>query len=207
MNEKRSLFNYLTPVLLGVLMFSSNFLNTSLFNFGNNNFAVWFVLSVLCFACGWFINKTLGWHYGGKVIFSIIIGATIIGVLVISFFREYFGANELLTENLILYSLRNIVLGSTAFFGMSVVEVFSMQKEFVVIQEKLKIYQEAIKDSKKEAELEIREAKINAQKIINDADIHAKNIAQKKERIEKDLKEFIQTERELIKKYEEKGEY
>ncbi len=207
MNEKRSLFNYLTPVLLGVLMFSSNFLNTSLFNFGNNNFAVWFVLSVLCFACGWFINKTLGWHYGGKVIFSIIIGATIIGVLVISFFREYFGANELLTENLILYSLRNIVLGSTAFFGMSVVEVFSMQKEFVVIQEKLKIYQEAIKDSKKEAELEIREAKINAQKIINDADIHAKNIVQKKERIEKDLKEFIQTERELIKKYEEKGEY
>ena len=207
MNEKRSLFNYLTPVLLGVLMFSSNFLNTSLFNFGNNNFAVWFVLSVLCFACGWFINKTLGWHYGGKVIFSIIIGATIIGVLVISFFREYFGANELLTENLILYSLRNIVLGSTAFFGMSVVEVFSMQKEFVVIQEKLKIYQEAIKDSKKEAELEIREAKINAQKIINDADIHAKNIVQKKERIEKDLKEFIQTERELIKKYEEKGDY
>ncbi len=206
MNEKRTLFNYLTPVLLGVLMFSSNFLNTSLFNFGNNNFAVWFVLSVLCFACGWFIDKTLGWHYGGKVIFSIIIGATIIGVLVISFFREYFGANELLTENLILYSLRNIVLGTTAFFGMSVVEVFSMQKEFVVIQEKLKIYFEAVKDSKKEAELEIKEAKINAQKIINDADFHAKNIDQKKERIEKDLKEFIQTERELIKKYEEKGQ-
>ncbi len=207
MNEKRTLFNYLTPVLLGVLMFSSNFLNTSLFNFGNNNFAVWFVLSVLCFACGWFIDKTLGWYYGGKIIFSIIIGATIIGVLVISFFREYFGANELLTENLILYSLRNIVLGSTAFFGMSVVEVFSLQKEFVVIQEKLKIYLEAVKDSKKEAELEIKEAKINAQKIINDADFHAKNIVQKKERIEKDLKEFIQTERELIKKYEEKGQY
>jgi hypothetical protein len=207
MNEKRTLFNYLTPTLLGVLMFSSNFLNTSLFNFGNNNFAVWFVLSVLCFACGWFIDKTLGWHYGGKVIFSTIIGATIIGVLVITFFREYFGANELLTENLILYSLRNIVLGSTAFFGMSIVEVFSMQKNFVALNEKLKYYEEAIKDSKKEAELELKEAKINAQKIINDADLHAKDVAQKKERMEKELKEFIQTERELIKKYEQKGEF
>jgi hypothetical protein len=184
MNEKRTLFNYLTPTLLGVLMFSSNFLNTSLFNFGNNNFSVWFVLSVLCFACGWFIDKTLGWHYGGKVIFSTIIGATIIGVLVITFFREYFGANELLTENLILYSLRNIVLGSTAFFGMSVVEVFSMQKDFMALNEKF----------------------FHAQKIINDADLHAKDIAQKKERMEKELKEFIQTERELIKKYEQKGE-
>jgi hypothetical protein len=206
MNEKRTLFNYLTPTLLGVLMFSSNFLNTSLFNFGNNNFAVWFVLSVLCFACGWFIDKTLGWHYGGKVIFSTIISATIIGVLVITFFREYFGANELLTENLILYSLRNIVLGSTAFFGMSVVEVFSMQKDFVALNEKLKYYEEAIKDSKKEAELELKEAKINAQKIMNDADLHAKDVAQKKERMEKELKEFIQTERELIKKYEQKGD-
>ncbi len=207
MNEKRALFNYLTPALLGVLMFSSNFLNTSLFNFGNNNFAVWFVLSVLCFACGWFIDKTLGWHYGGKVIFSTIVGATVIGVLVISFFREYFEANELLTENLILYSLRNIVLGSTAFFGMSVVEVFSMQKDFVVIKEKLKIYEVAVKDSKKEAELEIKEAKINAQKIINDADMQAKNMVYKKDQIEKELKEFIQIERELIKKYEQKGEY
>ena len=203
MNEKRTLFNYLIATLLGVLMFSSNFLNTSLFNFGNNNFAVWFVLSILCFACGWFIDKTLGWHYGGKVIFAIIIGATVIGVLVITFFREYFGANELLTENLILYSLRNIVLGSMAFFGMSVVENFSMQKDFISLNEKLKYYEEAIKDSKKEAELELKEAKINAQKIINDADLHAKDIALKKERIEKELKEFIQTERELIKKYEE----
>jgi hypothetical protein len=199
---KKRLFNYLTPTLLGVLMLSSNFLNTSIFNFGNNNFAVWFVLSVLCFACGWFINKTLGWHSGGKVIFSIIIGATVLSILIISFFREYFAANELLTENLILYSLRNITLGSTAFFGMAVVEVFSMQKDFVVITEKLKIYEDVVRDSKKEAELEIKEAKINAQKIINDADLHAKNIDQKKDRIEKELKEFIQTERELIKKYE-----
>jgi len=203
--EKKSLHYYLTPGLLGVLMFASNFLNTNLFKFGDNNFAVWFVLSVLCFACGWFINKTLGWRLGGKVVFAMIIAVTIISVLMISFFRDYFSANELLTENLILYSLRDIMLGAMAFFGMAVVEILTTQKESLVIKEKLKTYEDLVRDAKKEAELEIKEAKINAQKIINDAELTAKNIILKKERIERDLKEFIHAEKELIKRYEEIG--
>ena len=203
--EKKSLHYYLTPGLLGVLMFASNFLNTNLFKFGDNNFAVWFVLSVLCFACGWFINKTLGWRLGGKVVFAMIIAVTILSVLMISFFRDYFSANELLTENLILYSLRDIMLGAMAFFGMAVVEILTTQKESLVIKEKLKTYEDLVRDAKKEAELEIKEAKINAKKIINDAELTAKNIILKKERIERDLKEFIHAEKELIKRYEEIG--
>ena len=58
-------------------------------------------------------------------------------------------------------------------------------------------------DSKKEAELLLREASIKAEKIINDSEATAKNIILKKERIEHELKEFIQTERELLKRYEE----
>ena len=200
--EMKKLFNYFTPALLGILMFASNFLNTNLFKFGEHNFSVWFVLSVLCFACGWFINKTLGWRYGGKVVFAMIVSVTIISVLMISFFRDYFAANELLTENLILYSLRDITLGSMAFFGMAVVEILTLQKELFVSREKLKTYEEVAIDYKKEAELEIREAKIKAQKILADAELDAKDAALKKERIEKELKEFIQAEKELIKKYE-----
>ncbi len=201
-NNIRYYINYLTPVLLGILMFASNFLNTSLFKFGENSFSVWFVLSVMCFACGWFINKTLGWRLGGKVVFATIIAVTIISVLMISFFRDYFSANELLTENLILYSLRDITLGSMAFFGMSVVEVISFQRESMVLKEKLKTFEDLVRDAKKEAELEVKEAKVRAQKIVNDAEFTAKNIVLKKERIEKELKEFIQAEKELIKKYE-----
>ncbi len=203
--EKKKLIYYSTPGLLGVLMFASNFLNTNLFKFGDNNFAVWFVLSVLCFACGWFINKTLGWRSGGKIVFSMIISVTIISVLMISFFRDYFAANELLTENLILYSLRDITLGAMAFFGMSVVEILTLQKEFLVLKEKFNVYENLAIDAKKEAELELREAKIHAQKIINDAELNAKNIFLKKERIEQELKEFIQAEKELIKRYEDIG--
>jgi vacuolar-type H+-ATPase subunit H len=200
--EIKKLYYYLTPVLLGILMFASNFLNTSLFKFGENSFAVWFVISVMCFACGWFIDKTLGWRYGGKAVFSTIIAVAIISVLMISFFRDYFAANELLSENLILYSLRDITLGAMAFFGMSVVEVLSIQRDFLVMKEKLNYYENLIQDAKKEAGLEIKEAKINAQKIINDAELEAKNTILRKERIEKELKEFIEVEKELIKKYE-----
>ena len=201
--DKKKLLNYATPVLLGVLMFASNFLNTKLFNFGDNSFAVWFVLSFLCFATGWYILKTLGWRLGGKVIFAIIISVTFISVIMISMFMEYFSSSELLTENLILYSLRNITLGAMAFFGMSVSEILTLQRNLFVLEEKLKVFDEVAKDAKKEAELEIREAKVKAEKIINDAEATAKNTILKKERIERELKEFIQAERELIKKYEE----
>jgi len=203
--DKKKLYNSLVPALLGILIFASDFLNTGIFNFGDNNFAVWFVLSVLCFSFGWYINKTLGWHFGGKVVFSIIIADTLVSVLMISFLRDYFAANQLLTENLILYSLRNITLGSMAFFGMSVVEILTRQKDYFVLQEKLKTFEDLIRDAKKEGELELREAKLKAQKILNDAELNSKNIFLKKERIEKELKEFIQAEKELIKKYEEMG--
>jgi vacuolar-type H+-ATPase subunit H len=203
--EKKPPVYYLTPALLGVLMFSSNFLNTDLFKFGENNFAVWFVLSVFCFACGWVTNKTFGWHFGGKVVFAMIVASSVVSIFVISFFRQYFSANELLTENLILYSLRNITLGSIALFGMSVVQVLTMQKEFAILQEKARLFESSLVDAKKEAELELREAKIEAKKIINDAEARAKNILLKKERIEKELKEFINAEKELIRKYEEAG--
>lgn len=201
----RKILKYIVPVLLGVLLFASNFLNTQLFRFGDNNFAVWFVMSMLCFACGWYINKSFTWHFGGKVVFATIIASTIVSIFIITFFRDYFAATQPLAENLILYTLRNITLGSMAFFGMAITEIFTLQKEASVNREKVKIIEEVGKDVKKEAELELREAKINAKKIINDAEAAAKNIILKKERIEKELKEFIQAEKELIKKYENAG--
>jgi hypothetical protein len=200
---KKNLINFLTPVLLGLLIFASNFLNTRLFHFGESNFAVWFVLSVLCFATGWFINKNFGWHAGGKVVFAVIISVSFLSILLVSFFREYFAANELLVENLILYTLRNVVLGAMAYFGMAVVEVLRLQKEYTVSLEKIKIFEEGLRDAKKEAELEIKDAKIQAQNIVVNAELEAKDIILKKERIIGELKEFIQAEKELIKKYEE----
>lgn len=200
---KKFFTKYSVPVLLGLLIFASDFLNTSLFNFGDRNFAVWFVLSILCFACGWYINRSLGWQLGGKVIFAVIVAVTIISIAIIIFFNEYFGTFELLSENLILFSLRNITLGAMGIFGMAIQEIVSGEKEALILREKVKVFEATAADSKKEAELLMKEAQLKAEKIINDAEATAKNLILKKERIEQELKEFIHTERELIKRYED----
>jgi len=202
-SPKKIIVNYGAAVLLAVFLFISNFLNTNLFDFGQLNFAVWFVLSIFSFSCGWFINRVLGWQHGGKIVFAILIAVTIVSLFIIIFFNEYFAAAELLTENIILYSLRNIMLGAMGFFGMALQEVLGSERESVILKEKIKVYEQTMLDAKKEAELTLREAKVTAQKLVNDAELHAKNTILKKERIEKELKEFIHTERELIKKYEE----
>jgi arsenate reductase-like glutaredoxin family protein len=200
----KNILKYATAILLGVLIFASDFLDTDIFNFDEKNFAVWFVLSILCFASGWYINKTLGWHKGGKIVFSVIIAVTIVSIFMITFFSGYFNANEILTENLILYSLRNVTLGAMGFFGMAIQEVINNRRDTQILIEKVELLERESDISKKEAKLIIKEARLNAEKIINDAEAKSKNLFLKKERIEKELKEFIQTERELIKRYEEK---
>lgn len=200
---KNILKNYFAAFLIAVFIYTSNFLNTDLFNFGEYNFAVWFVLSIFCFASGWFINRQVGWRHGGKVLFAIIVAITILSLITVTFFSEYFGTNQIITENLILFSLRNITLGAMGFFGMAVQEILSGEREAVILREKLKIYEDNIIDAKKEAELTLKEAEIKAREILTDAEAQAKNIILKKERIERELKEFIQAEKELIKKYKD----
>jgi F0F1-type ATP synthase membrane subunit b/b' len=90
-----------------------------------------------------------------------------------------------------------------ALFGMAIDEVLHREREATVLNQKLKTYEEQLQDARKDAELALREAKVEAEKIINDAQLAAKNTILKKERIEKELKEFIQAEKELIKRYEE----
>lgn len=202
MAEKNSL-QYFSVLILAVLVFASNFLDTNLFRFGDLNFAVWFVLSVFCYATGHFINKSFGWQYGAKLIFAATIVVAVVSISFVIFFREYFNAANPTGENIVLFALRNVFLGGMGYFGMAINEVLNLQSKVVLHEEKLKLIEDTIKDSKKESELTVRDAQIRANKIINEAELTAKNTLLKKERIEKELQEFIQIEKELIKKYEE----
>jgi len=117
--------------------------------------------------------------------------------------NTYFTQGILLFESLIMYLLRVILLSSMGLFGFAVSEIYKSKKEFDIANEKLKVYSETIGSSKREAELILREAQLKATQIVNEAETTSKNILLKKERIERELKEFIQIEKELIKKYEE----
>lgn len=202
MNTKKTYY-YLTPFMMAILIFSSNFLDTELFHFGGLNFAVWFVLSLFCFSCGWLMDKTLGWKSGGKALFALTVAASLLSVGVISFFSDYFGSSQLLAENLILYSLRNVTLGCMGFFGMTLAELMIVQSDIRSQNFKIDAYEKIIENAHREAEMEVKEAKLKAGQIIADAEAKAKKMLENKERIEKDLKEFIQTEKELLKRYED----
>jgi hypothetical protein len=125
----RKKIHYLLPILIAILIFVSNFLNTQLFGSEIVNFAVWFILSLFIFAAGWINNLAFRWGKGGKVIVAVIVATAIISVMFISFFSNYFHTENLLFENLILYSSRNILLGTMAIFGMSVCELLIVQRE------------------------------------------------------------------------------
>ncbi len=165
---------YTSPFLIGLLIFLSNFLNTQLFGSEIVNFVVWFILSLFVFSTGWFTNNTLGWIHGGKIVFAVIVAVTVLSAALVSFFNDYFITGNLLFENVILYSLRNIMLGAMAFFGMSISEIFTRQKE---IDNLKKIdYENEKKDANREAELLIKEAKLKAEQIIFEANKKASDI-------------------------------
>ncbi len=205
MIEKKKIY-YLTPALLTILIFASDFLSTDIFSAGYQNFSVWFVLSVFCFACGWLINKTLNYVHGGKIVFAVIVASSLISVVMISVFKDYFGLNDVLVENLILYILRNVILGAMAFFGMAISELMNLQKEVITSKSKQEEIKKLLANAEREAQLLLDESKLKADKMISEVQQNLNAMIDRKTQIERRLKEFIQAERELIKSYEKEEE-
>lgn len=201
MMERKNIY-YLVPVLIALILFASNFLSTDIFNNSTHSFTVWFVLSIFTFACGWLIDRTLGWNYGGKLVFALIVASVIISDFMIGIFGNYFGVNNLLTENLILYSLRNIVLGSMALFGMAVSEVAHLRFGFIESEEETVIEESKPLTLIDEAEYVLKDAKLKADKIIFEAEKKYEELSNQKKHVETQLREFIQVERDVIHKYE-----
>jgi cell division septum initiation protein DivIVA len=157
------------------------------------------------FACGWLINKTLGYNHGGKIVFAVIVASSFVSVIMISLFNEFFGFSYLLVESMILYILRNITLGAMAFFGMALSEVIILQKE-AAGKSKNDNTQKTVETSQREVQLIIDEAKLKAEKIVYEAQQCADDLIERKSQIERRLKEFIAVEREIIKNYESEEE-
>lgn len=203
----KSAGKFAAPLILVLLVFCSNFVDPDFLRLGGTaggyNFAIWFVLAVFSFACGYFMNKSLGWVNGGKMAFAIIVFGAVSGLGVSLLFPEYFLMKAASFEKFLIYVLRGVMLGSFSYFGMAISEVFRLDRDLHATETKLKAFEDTLRDAKKEADLILKDVQIKAAKITNDAEANAKNILLKKERIEKELQEFIQIEKELLRKYEE----
>jgi len=193
---------YITPFVLGIIMFFSNFLSTNLFKGDLINFAVWFILSIFAFACGWIITKTIGWKIGGRLVFGTIIAVSFITLFFILLFNEYFHIIGTLSENLILYFLRNIFLGLMGVFGMTLAELFYLQNKLSSLKVHNENFQSMLENAEKESKLIISKAKLDSEKILFEAEKELNNLKLKKAELEKKLNDFIQMEKELINKYD-----
>lgn len=201
----KTVTSFLPPVFMVVLIAFSDFLGTELFQTITNDMLVWLFLSGLCFSAGWYTLKNFGWKQTTQIIVSVTLANMIISAILVSIFPEYFLLNGVIAENILLFGVRNVLLGAMGMFGAAVAENFTLHSEKKIIEEKLKVYESTIKDTRKESDLILREAQVKAAKLLLDAESASKNIILKKERIEKELREFIQIEKALIKKYEEQG--
>ncbi|MBN1300862.1 MAG: hypothetical protein JW995_06570 [Melioribacteraceae bacterium] len=194
---------YLVPALLAFIMLGSNFLGTDIFQSDVNSFSVWFTMSLFSFVCGWLINKTLGWKHGGKVVFATSIAGVFISLIMVSLFNSYFGIDRLLTENLVLYSLRTIMLGAMGFFGMTVSETLLLQNKVSSLESKGFNDETQESDIKKKSILLVKEAQLNADRILFEAKKNARESEEKFKVFESRLRELIQMEKEIIRQYEQ----
>lgn len=189
---------YLAPLIIAILLFSSNFLNTQLFGSETINFVVWFILSLFVFVTGWFLNNILGWVHGGKIVFAVIVATTILSLILVSILSNYFLTENMLFENIILYSLRNIMLGAIAIFGMTVSELITLQREIEKIKSNngnnsftyIKNDNENLNSLKN---LKSDKIFMESQKILDE-------IQNQKDLLEQKLDEFIEFEKKILNK-------
>jgi hypothetical protein len=174
-------------------------LSGSLFANSEFTFAIWFILLMAAFVFGWLIHKGFQYNDGIKVIMVTTIISIVLSLSVVVIFRDNFDFNNSLVVNIVLYSLRVLVLGLSGIFGLTVVENMKNQKSIV----KSNIEQELPEfDPSQKAEYYIKEAKLKAEKIIFSAEKNVQQIEDRKKQIEIQLRELIHTEREVIRSYE-----
>jgi len=194
---KNILFVY--PISLTLLLLLSNLLSVNIFVNSDFSFLVWFVLMLVAFFIGWFINSSFKWLLGIKVVFISIISAILLSFVIILLFKSSFSINNSLIGNIVLFSIRIFILGSFSIFGISISENLKNRLQ----NDNMDKADENIPTNNVEnADLLIREAKLKAEKLLFDAEKEYNTIKERKMQIEIQLRELIHTEREVIRNYE-----
>lgn len=89
-----------------------------------------------------------------------------------------------------------------AFFGMTVAELLKLQKQILIYERKSGITEIREEDAKKRAKFMLDEAKLEAQKTTFEAQRELASLTESKRHVENQLRELIEVEKELIKRYD-----
>ncbi len=177
---------------ISVLLSANVFVNSEY------TFAVWFLLMLATFSLGWLMYSGFGWGNGSKIVLGSIAISIVFSLIVVAGFTSYLDTHNSLIGNLVLYTLRTVVLGFSGLFGLLFAENTKHRTEVGCGKNDIP---EEIDESQK-AEYYIKEAKLQAEKIIFNAEKDVQELNGRKAQIEIQLRELIHTEREVIRKYE-----
>jgi len=195
---------FVTLTFLVIMILSTLFIDKNFLGIGDLNFLAWFSINLFSFICGWVLNKITNWKNSTRLCFVAILASLIIALGIVIYFKDFFNIQRALVENLVAIGFQIVFVGLMSLFGVTTSEVFRLQKELIEMLIRKESYEKLILDAKKEASLEIREAKLKAEQIIRDAEWRERIAREKKQQIEKQLREFIEIEKQLIAKYEKK---
>jgi len=189
---------FLYPILLVFVSTISVLLSANVFVNSEYTFAVWFLLMLATFSLGWLMYSGFGWGNGSKIVLGSIAISIVFSLIVVAGFTSYLDTHNSLIGNLVLYTLRTVVLGFSGLFGLLFAENTKHRTEVGCGKNDIP---EEIDESQK-AEYYIKEAKLQAEKIIFNAEKDVQELNGRKAQIEIQLRELIHTEREVIRKYE-----
>jgi len=189
---------YTLPLFLLSLMVISILLNTNLFVNEDYTFVVWFVLMLAAFAAGKLMFPAFSKNYGAKIILVVTVIAAFLDLGIVATFHEKFSVHATLIGNLVLFALRVMLLGFSAFFGF----IYSQLSRVSDTVKKEEVNFSEDNKNKEQVDLIIKQAKLKAEKIIFDAQKEAGQIKENKEKLELELRQLIQTEREVLRQYE-----
>ncbi len=198
MNEIKKIY-FVFPIALGFLLIISNLLNANLFVNSDYTFTVWFIFLLASFVVGWLMGKGFKWNIGVKNISIVIVLSSIITLVIVALFRDKFNMHSSLIGNFVLYSLRIFVLGVSAIFGLSI-SMNAKDENVAEVKSRMDTTPDVALVQKEE--YYIKEAKLKAEKILFEAKKEVQQIRDSKAQMERELRELIHTEREVIRSYE-----
>ena len=198
MNPIKKLY-LLFPLFLAFLLLLSNLLSAKLFQSSNHHFTFWVVFLLFSFGSGWIMNSGYKWENGIKAISVVTFASIIVSLLLVTLMRSSFDLNSSIIDNFVHYSLRVFSIGSFSIFGFSIAEIIKLKR---TTSKNSDIEDPDISPKSNESDLVIKEAKLKAEKIIFEAEKEAQSINERKTQVEIQLRELIQTEREVIRNYE-----
>lgn len=200
---KSPFYYWISVLFYTIIIFFSNFGETQLTSLNPFGFGFWFVVLFFAGCLGFLVSYFFGFKNSLWILALVFLSLSFLTAILILIKPKIFAFNEVTLPNIVTQILK---LGLGSIFGLLGVLIWQslfLSKELLRLSEKLKLYENNILDTKREAELLKKEAEVKANEMILDAKKKVQELEKLKRDLEIKLREFLQIELSVLDKHEE----